>query len=98
MSLKIGILYVFRNILNENIMSKKFFFVASKKLSIELKPSALLSINFEISHILTSFLELDWVFDAYDGSPEWSCDVFSDLWSSIKGDSGFFLECYGDFL
>jgi hypothetical protein len=61
------VFHAFWNAFNEHVMSCKLFFVRSEQLFIELQSTALLSIDFEVSHGLACLLKLNWVFDVYNG-------------------------------
>jgi len=61
------VFHVFSDVLDENIVSGEFFFVGSEQLLVELKSTALLSINFEVSHGFACLLKLNWVFDVDNG-------------------------------
>jgi len=95
--LKIGMLEVLGDALDEHTVGMKFFLVASEQLSVELEGSALLALDIEVSHGLDGLVELDGVLDHDDGGVEWSGDVLSDLWLNVKHDSSLLLESDGDF-
>jgi len=87
----------------EHVVVGKFFFVASEKLVIERKSSALeflawlITIDLEVSHLITSLLVLYWVLDDDDGRVEWSEEVSSDLWSLLDDSTAFLPESFSDF-
>jgi hypothetical protein len=82
--LQIGVFPILWDVPNEHVVGKKFLFVASKQVLIELKSSALLTIDIEISHFLTSFLKLNWVLNGNHGRVERSGNVSSDLWLPLR--------------
>jgi len=87
----------------ENVVVGQFVFVASEKLLIERKGSALIflawliSFNLEVSHLFTSLLVLNWVLDDDDGGVEWSEEVSSDLWSLLDDSTALLSESFSNF-
>jgi uncharacterized protein YuzB (UPF0349 family) len=65
-------IFVFEVLWNfdENVVGEQLVLVATKELLVERQSTALLAIDFEVSHLLTSFAELLGVFDADHGSEE----------------------------
>jgi hypothetical protein len=86
----------------EDVVVGKLFFVASKKLWIERKGSALEShailLKLEVSHFIASFLVLDWVVDNNNCGIKRSEVVSSDLWSLLDDGSTFLSESLSDSL
>ena len=85
------------NALDEHIVGEELLFVGSEQLLIELKGSALLSLDLEVLHGLTGLVEGNWVLDADDSRVEWGSDVLLDLWLGVEEDVGSLLESDGDF-
>ena len=90
--------HLFWNALNENIVSSQFFFVCSKQLFIKLESTALLSIDFKVSHSFASLFKLNGVFDVDNGRVEWSCQISSDLRLNIEVNISLSLESFCNFL
>jgi len=83
---------------NEDVLSLELLSVCSEELSVELKSSAGLAVDFEVLHLVASFFELLVIWNVYDSSPEWACDVLSDLGSLFEVNIGLVLEGHSDFL
>jgi len=87
----------------ENVVVGKFIFVASEKLLIERKGSALvflawlITINLEVSHLITGLFVLNWVLDDDDGGVEGSEEVSSDLWSLLDDSTALLSESFSNF-
>jgi len=87
----------------ENVVVGQFVFVASEKLLIERKGSALvflawlISFNLEVSHLITGLLVLNWVLDDDDGGVEGSEEVSSDLWSLLDDSTALLSESFSNF-
>ena len=96
--LQIDVLHVFWNVLDENIVWSKLFFISSKKLFIKLKSTALFTVNFEVSHSFACLFELNWVLNVDNGRVEWSCKISSNLWLDIKVHVSLRLESFSNFL
>tara|TARA_B110000285_G_scaffold201380_1_gene235990 strand:+ start:1510 stop:1962 length:453 start_codon:yes stop_codon:yes gene_type:complete len=86
----------------EDIVVGKLFFVASKKLWIERKGSALellsILLKLEVSHLITSFLVLNWIVDNNNSGVERSEEVSSDLWSLLDDGTALLSESLSDSL
>jgi hypothetical protein len=82
--LQIGVFPILWDVPNEHVVGKKFLFVASKQVLIELKSSALLTIDIEISHFLTSFLKLNWVLNGNHRSEETLPDLSTLPWLPLR--------------
>jgi poly(A) polymerase Pap1 len=82
---------------NENVVGHKLLSVISKELLVKLKSSALFPSNIEVFHTFTSFVEINWIFDADDSRIEWSGDVFSNLRLGVKKNSRLFFKGDGNF-
>jgi hypothetical protein len=87
----------------ENVVVSKLVFVASEKLLIERKSSALeflawlITVNLEVSHLVTGLLVLNWILNDDDSRVEWSEEVSSDLWSLLDDTAALGSESFGDF-
>ena len=79
---------------DENVVSEQLVLVATKELLVERQGTALLVIDFEVSHLLTSFVELLRVFDADHGGEEGLGEISLNLWLlvGVKDNSRFILE------
>jgi len=89
---------VSRNFTDEDVVVKKFLFVTSQKLFVELECSAPLSINLEVLHGFTCFVEILCIFDLDNSGVEWSCKISSDLWLVVnESDFGLFLKSLSNF-
>jgi hypothetical protein len=94
--LEVVMLEVLWDALDEDVVGQELLLVGSEELLVELKSSALLALDLEISHGLAGLVEGDWVLDADDSRVEWGGDVLLDLWLGVKEDVGFLLEGDGD--
>ena len=87
----------------EDVVIGQFVFVASEKLLIERKSSALeflvwlITVDLEVSHLVASFLVLNWVLDDDNGGVEGSEEVSSDLWSLLDDTTTLLSESLSDF-
>lgn len=97
-ALQLSVFHFFGDISDENVVRKELFLVASKQLLIELKSSALFTINFKVSHFFASILKLDWVFNVCNGGIKRSDKVSFDMWLNIHGDSSLSLENLSELL
>jgi hypothetical protein len=86
------------NALDENVVGEKLLFVGSEQLLVELKGSALLALDIEVSHEFAGFVKSDWVLNADDSRVEWGGDVLLDLRLGVQKDVGSLLEGDGDSL
>lgn len=79
---------------NENVVGEQLVLVATKELLVERQGTALLVIDLEVSHLLTSFVELLRVFDADHGGEEGLGEISLNLWLlvGVKDNSRFILE------
>jgi len=90
--------HLFWNIPNENIMGIEFFLVGSEQLFVELKGTALLSIDLKVSHSFASFIKLNGILDVDNGRVKWSGDVSSDLGLYVQVDICLSFESFSNFL
>jgi hypothetical protein len=82
---------------NENVVVLELLFVTSKKLFVELECSAPFSVDLEVSHCFSSFVEFLCIFHLNNSRVEWSGKVSSDLWLSISECGvGFFFKDLGN--
>jgi hypothetical protein len=79
---------------DENVVGKQLVLVATEELLIERQGTALLAVDFEVSHLLTSLGELLRIFNANHGGEEWLGEISLDLWLliGVKDNSRFVLN------
>lgn len=79
---------------NENVVGQQLVLVATEQLLVERQGTALLAIDFEVFHLLTSFAELLGVFDADHGGEERLGEISLDLrlLVGVKDNSRFILN------
>jgi len=79
---------------NENVVGQQLVLVATEQLLVERQSTALLAIDFEVFHLLTSFAELLGVFDADHGGEERLGEISLDLrlLVGVKDNSRFILN------
>ena len=94
--LEVRVLKVLWHALDENVVGEKLLLVGSEQLLVELKASALLSLDLEVSHGFACLVEGNWVLDADDSRVEWGSNVLLDLWLGIEENVGSLLEGDGD--
>jgi hypothetical protein len=76
----------------ENVVVLQLFLVATEQLLVEWEGTAWLLIDLEVSHLVTSIVELLGIFDADHGRAELSGNVSLVLGLGVKNYSGFLLE------
>ena len=69
--------------LDENVVGKQLILVATEELLVKRQGTALLAIDFEVLHLLASFVELFGVLDADHGGEERLGKISLDLWLLI---------------
>jgi len=79
---------------NENVVGQQLVLVATEQLLVERQGTALLAIDFEVFHLLTSFAELLGVLDADHGGEERLGEISLDLrlLVGVKDNSRFILN------
>jgi len=87
----------------ENVVVCKFILVASEKLVVERKSSALIflawliTFDLKVSHLFGGSLVLNGIWDEDDGRVEWSEEVSSDLRSGLDDTTALLSESFSDF-
>ena len=67
------------NVANKYICHVEFVFILAEEVTIELESSAWLAFNLEVSHLLASYLVLNWVLDVDDCGVKRLGNIFLDL-------------------
>jgi len=96
--MKIGVCDVRWNVSDENVLALEFLSVCSKELSIKLETSACFAVNLEVLHLVTGLFEFLVIRNVDNGSPEWACNVLSNLRPLLEVTISLALEGHSDFL